>query len=102
MSLQTLQPSARVKGLVGPHGQIVHPAKEVLKSKRSNVGKVPTPPSTGKLHIFEDESRGMELKKNKSEDKGIQTETSELDDFKSLTSGKKSLIHTSHGQLIHC
>ena len=92
VTLQTLQPSARVKGLVGSHGQVVHPTKEVLRTKKSNAGKVPTPPSTGKIHIFEDESSGMGHKKTpktpKLEDRGVQTDTSELDDFTSLTSGK--------------
>lgn len=80
VSLQTLQPSARTKGLVGSHGQIVHHSKE-QKLKQKN----PTMP--GKIQVFEDRSSSTVQKKNKVEERGIQTDPIELEAPKLISSG---------------
>lgn len=88
VTLQTLQPSARVKGLVGSHGQIVHPGKEAVKSK--SVKNSNHTAGLGKIQVFEDESSQNGRLKPKSpqvEERGIQTDPAESQDFKTLTSG---------------
>lgn len=80
VSLQTLQPSAKTKGLVGSHGQIIHHSKE-QKLKQKN----PTVP--GKIQVFEDQSSNTTHKKNKVEERGVQTDPIELEAPKPLSSG---------------
>lgn len=80
VSLQTLQPSARTKGLVGSHGQIVHHGKEQkLKQKHSTMA--------GKIQVFEDRTSNPSQKKGKMEEKGIQTDPTEFEATKLITSG---------------
>lgn len=80
--MQTLQPLAKSKGLVGSHGQIIHPSKDtrLVKKPQANIGKI---------HIFEDESSKIKPKKTilKMEEKEVQTDESSLSDLKSITTG---------------
>jgi len=77
-----------VKGLVGSHGQIVHPGKEAVKSK--SIKNSNHTGGLGKIQVFEDESSQNGRLKPKSpqvEERGIQTDPAESQDFKTLTSG---------------
>ncbi|XP_046438991.1 geminin-like [Daphnia pulex] len=78
VTLQTLQPSAKTKGLVGSHGQIIHHGKD-LKSKQK------TPSIQGKIQVFEDKTSNTGPKKNMVEDRGVQTDPIELEESKSKT-----------------
>jgi hypothetical protein len=78
--LQTLQPSAKTKGLVGSHGQINHHGKD-LKSKQK------TQSIQGKIQVFEDKTSNTGPKKNMVEDRGVQTDPIELEESKSKTAG---------------
>lgn len=84
--MQTLQPLANLKGLVGSHGQIIHSSKETKFVKKPQA-------TTGKLQIFEDESRHTKPKKTvlKMEEKEVQTEESSFNDLKSMTTGKTKI-----------
>lgn len=84
MTLQTLQPSAKNKGLVGSHGQIIHHSKDKAKVKSSS--------GSNKIHVFEDKSSTISQKKNKMEERGVQTEPVESDEVKSLTTGNSYII----------
>ncbi|EFX88663.1 hypothetical protein DAPPUDRAFT_220880 [Daphnia pulex] len=78
VTLQTLQPSAKTKGLVGSHGQIIHHGKD-LKSKQK------TQSIQGKIQVFEDKTSNTGPKKNMVEDRGVQTDPIELEESKSKT-----------------
>lgn len=77
VTLQTLQPSARTKGLVGSHGQIVHHGKD-SKSKQK---------TQGKIQVFEDKTSNTAQKKIMMEDRGVQTDPVVMEGSKSTTSG---------------
>lgn len=81
VSLQTLQPSAKTKGLVGPHGQIVHHGKD-LKSKPKS-----QPLQPGKIQVFEDRGSNIGQKKNKMEERAVQTDPIEVDEVKPILAG---------------
>ena len=78
--MQTLQPSAKTKGLVGSHGQIIHHGKD-FKSKQK------TQSIQGKIQVFEDKKSNTGPKKNMVEDRGVQTDPIELEGSKSTTTG---------------
>ena len=86
VTLQTLQPSAKTKGLVGSHGQIIHHGKD-LKSKQ----KIQL--SQGKIQIFEDKTSNTGQKKNMVEDRGVQTDPIESESLKSTTVGMLFCIY---------
>lgn len=80
VTLQTLQPSAKAKGLVGKDS--VKSTKPTKKVQAVN----------GKIHVFEDSVNSVtQPKKNVAtmEDKNVQTEdVGTSDDIKSMTTGK--------------
>ncbi|KAK4019937.1 geminin [Daphnia magna] len=78
VTLQTLQPSARTKGLVGSHGQIVHHGKD-SKSKQK---------TQGKIQVFEDKTSNTAQKKIMMEDRGVQTDPVVMEGSKSTTSAE--------------
>lgn len=87
--MQTLQPSAKIKGLVGSHGQIIHSTKDGLKPKHVNP-KIPASLGSSKIHVFEDESSSKhpaKLKSTQVEERGVQTDMPVNEELKSITSG---------------
>jgi hypothetical protein len=85
VTLQTLKPSAKTKGLVGSHGQIIHHGKD-LKSKQK------TQSIQGKIQVFEDKTSITGPKKNRVEDQGVQTDPIELEESKSKTAGIRGVV----------
>jgi hypothetical protein len=84
--LQTLQPSAKTKGLVGSHGLVSNSNLKDTTTLTKPRQKVQTN-LTSKIAVFEDKASIDESKKNKVEDRGVQTETGLLEASHLVTGG---------------
>ena len=85
VTLQTLQPSAKVKGLVGSSGLVVNGSMgKDLKPRRKT-----SQSSSVKIAVFEDKAREAEVRKNRVEDRGVQTECETSSAIQSMISGKR-------------
>merc|ERR1711911_115711 len=80
VTLQTLQPSAKVKGLVGSCGLVMN------KGKDGALGKPRRKVSSTKITVFEDKSPEYQTKKPEMQECGVQTELETSEAIRSMIS----------------